>query len=194
MLTREEIRKYQTNGYLVLEELIRCERLDHYKSVFDELVMEGSKLTDQKPHWSLELDTEGRPQEGLLHKIQGVCMVDSRALTLSARAPDSGCSRSVAQNPCFIRPRTNRHRCVRYQVFSKAALRRHINTLASRQLLLCHPNQLHHKLCHLSGRFGSGQWLFASRTREPSNTQNSRTPPRLNHARNLDSSRCVAGR
>lgn len=87
MLTQEDIRKYQTNGYLVLEELIRCERLAHYKSVFDEFVVEGSKLTHQKPHWSLELDTEGRPQEGLLHKIQGICMVDSRALTLARERP-----------------------------------------------------------------------------------------------------------
>ena len=38
------------------------------------------------PHWALELDERGEPRAGLLHKVQGVCVVDDRVLEL-AREP-----------------------------------------------------------------------------------------------------------
>ncbi len=86
MLTDEQVQRFQTDGYLVFEALIQGERLAYYKRVFDELVAEGRKLTDQVPHWTLELDDSGAPRAGLLHKIQGVCVVDPRVLAL-AREP-----------------------------------------------------------------------------------------------------------
>ena len=71
MLTDEQVRQFREDGYLVFEALIQGERLAYYKQVFDELVAEGRKLTEQVPHWTLELDECGEPRAGLLHKIQG---------------------------------------------------------------------------------------------------------------------------
>lgn len=82
MLTEEQIRQYREEGYLVFEALIQGERLAWYKRVFDELVAEGRKLTGHKPHWGLERDARGEPRAGLLHKVQGVCVVDARVLEL----------------------------------------------------------------------------------------------------------------
>ena len=86
MLTDEQIRQFREDGYLVFAALIQGERLAYYKQVFDELVVEGCKLTEQGPHWTLELDERGEPRAGLLHKVQGVCVVDARVLEL-AREP-----------------------------------------------------------------------------------------------------------
>ena len=86
MLTDEQIRQFREQGYLIFAALIQGERLAYYKQVFDELVAAGRKLTEQVPHWSLELDERGEPQAGLLHKVQGVCVVDARVLEL-AREP-----------------------------------------------------------------------------------------------------------
>ena len=83
MLADEQVRQFREDGYLVFEALIQGERLAYYKQVFDELVAEGRKLTEQVPHWTLELDECGEPRAGLLHKIQGVCVVDSRVLELA---------------------------------------------------------------------------------------------------------------
>ncbi len=86
MLTDEQIRQFRDDGFLVFEALIQGERLAYYKQVFDELVTQGSKMTEQTPHWALELDERGEPRAGLLHKVQGVCVVDDRVLEL-AREP-----------------------------------------------------------------------------------------------------------
>ena len=86
MLTDEQVIQYREDGYLVFESLIQGERLARYKQVFDELVAEGRRLTGQTPHWSLELDERGEPRAGLLHKVQGVCVVEERVLEL-AREP-----------------------------------------------------------------------------------------------------------
>ena len=77
MLTDKQVRQFREDGYLVFEALIRGERLAHYKRVFDELVAEGRKMTGETPHWALELDGRGKPRAGLLHKVQGVCVVDA---------------------------------------------------------------------------------------------------------------------
>ena len=86
MLTDEQLRQFRDDGFLVFEALIQGERLAYYKQVFDELVTQGSKITEQTPHWALELDERGEPRAGLLHKVQGVCVVDDRVLEL-AREP-----------------------------------------------------------------------------------------------------------
>lgn len=86
MLTNEQRQRFRNEGYLIFEGLIRGARLAYYKGVFDELVARGRGLTEQIPHWTLELDERGVPRPGLLHKVQGVCMVDPRVLEL-AREP-----------------------------------------------------------------------------------------------------------
>ena len=55
MLTEKQVQQFREDGYLVFERLIQGERLVYYKQVFDELVAEGRKLTEQVPHWTLEL-------------------------------------------------------------------------------------------------------------------------------------------
>ena len=68
MLTEEQVRQFREHGHLVFEALIQDDRLAYYKQVFDELVAEGCKLTEEVPHWTLELDERGEPWVGLLHK------------------------------------------------------------------------------------------------------------------------------
>ena len=87
MLTDDQIKQFQEKGYLVFERLITGDKLAYYKGVFDELVDQGSQLTDEQPHWSLELDEDGKPRPGFLHKVQGVCVVDERVLAL-AKEPE----------------------------------------------------------------------------------------------------------
>jgi len=87
MLTDDQVKQFQENGYLVFERLIQGEKLAYYKGVFDELVAKGQTLTQEQPHWTLELDAQGNPRSGLLHKVQGVCEVDGRVLNL-AREPE----------------------------------------------------------------------------------------------------------
>ena len=87
MLTEEQTHRFQEDGYLVFESLIQGEKLAHYKTVFDELVAHGGTLTEETPNWTLEYDDSRSPIPGRLHKVQGVCTVDSRVLDL-AREPE----------------------------------------------------------------------------------------------------------
>ena len=86
MLTDAQKQEFDDRGYLVFEGLLGGARLAHYLSVLDELVERGRALREPEGHFSLELDADGRPVPGLLHKVQGVCVVDSRVLDL-AREP-----------------------------------------------------------------------------------------------------------
>ena len=86
MLTESQKREFHDRGYLVFEGLLQGARLARYQSVLDELVERGRALREPEDHWSLELDTDGRPRPGLLHKVQGVCVVEPRILDL-AREP-----------------------------------------------------------------------------------------------------------
>lgn len=83
MLTDDQVKQFQKKGYLVFERLIQGEKLSYYKGVFDDLVEQGRSLVKEQPHWTLELDETGKPRPGLLHKVQGVCVVDERVLELA---------------------------------------------------------------------------------------------------------------
>ena len=84
MLTNEEIVRFREEGYLAFSGVLGDDRVAFYRSVFDGMVEEARKLTDGVPHWSLELDSEGKPIEGFLHKVQGVCVVEPRILQLAS--------------------------------------------------------------------------------------------------------------
>ena len=86
MLQNEEIIRFEEEGFLVFERLLSQEKLEHYLAIFDELVAKGNALSEPIPHFSLELDTQGQPLGGMLHKVQGVCVVEPRLLEL-AREP-----------------------------------------------------------------------------------------------------------
>ncbi len=79
--------EFETEGFLILDGLLAGDRVRHYLSILEELVMRGGRLKQEEPHWSLECDTRGRPIAGLLHKVQGVCHVDPRVLGL-AKEPE----------------------------------------------------------------------------------------------------------
>ena len=84
VLTNEEIVRFREEGYLAFSGVLGDDRVAFYRSVFDGMVEEARKLTDGVPHWSLELDSEGKPIEGFLHKVQGVCVVEPRILQLAS--------------------------------------------------------------------------------------------------------------
>ena len=86
MLIDSQKLEFHDRGYLVFEGLLEGARLARYQSVLDELVERGRALGEPEDHWSLELDADGRPLPGLLHKVQGVCVVEPRILDL-AREP-----------------------------------------------------------------------------------------------------------
>ena len=86
MLNAEQLQRFSLQGYLIFESLITGRRLDWYVSVLDELVERGRELREPVPHFSLELNCDGSPRPGLLHKVQGVCVVEPRILEL-AREP-----------------------------------------------------------------------------------------------------------
>lgn len=84
MLTEQKIAEFDTEGFLVFDGLLSQERLTYYMGVFGELVQQGSDLTEDVPHWSLEYDKAGVPIAGFVHKVQGVCRVDPRVLELAS--------------------------------------------------------------------------------------------------------------
>ena len=151
MLTDEQVRQFREDGYIVFEALIQGERLAYYKRVFDELVAEGRKMTEETPHWALELDERGKSRAGLLHKVQGVCVVDARVLEL-AREPAilDRVAGLIGENIDVFGTK----------FFSEVARRRHVNALASGQFLFWHRYGSHCQLRNLSGRFRCGEWVF----------------------------------
>ena len=83
MLTDTEIQEFRESGFLVFEALLGGERLARYTAILDELVDQGRSLAESDGHWSLELDAGEQPIPGMLHKIQGICAVESRILELA---------------------------------------------------------------------------------------------------------------
>ena len=83
MLSDEAKQQFNDEGYLVFEQLISGEKLDHYVSVFDELVVRSRHIPVDTPHWSFEIDDSGQQVPGFLHKIQGVCVLDPRVVALA---------------------------------------------------------------------------------------------------------------
>ena len=84
MLNTDEVERFDRDGYLVFPGLLGGAKLQHYLSVFRELVDRAKALkTDSPPTWTLERDAEGNTIAGVLHKVQGVCVVDFRALDMA---------------------------------------------------------------------------------------------------------------
>ncbi len=84
MLTGDEIERFDRDGYLVFPRLLNEPKRRKYFSVFEELVEKAKSLkTNRPPTWLLEVDAEGNPVTGVLHKVQGVGVVDFRALDMA---------------------------------------------------------------------------------------------------------------
>ena len=85
MLTTDEIKQFNRDGYLVFPELLGEVKRQKYFSVFEELVEKCRSLSSHRPPtWTLERDADGNPLPGVLHKVQGVCVVDFRALDMAS--------------------------------------------------------------------------------------------------------------
>ena len=85
-LISTQIEQYRAEGYLLLPGLLSKEKRARFTAVFDALVDRARSLAAPEGHFSLAPDAEGKPIPGLLHKVQGVCVVDGRVLEL-ARDP-----------------------------------------------------------------------------------------------------------
>ena len=83
MLTSLEIKQFQDEGFLVFENLIQGPKLEHYLEVFNDLVKRSLSTPIGTPHWSFELNENREQNPDLLHKIQGVCALESKVLDLA---------------------------------------------------------------------------------------------------------------
>lgn len=83
MLHTAQLEQFRCDGYLIFESLIPAPQLSGYVSALDELVERGRQLAEPEGHYTLELHKDGSPRPGLLHKVQGVCVVEPRILDLA---------------------------------------------------------------------------------------------------------------
>ena len=86
-LTPEQITEYRERGYLILDGLLDRDKVERAMGMFRELVEQCRSRETPDSHWSLAVDDEGHPIPGRLHKVQGVGVVDTRALEI-ARDPE----------------------------------------------------------------------------------------------------------
>ncbi len=85
-LTAEQVAEYREKGFLILDGVLDPAAVDRAMGVFRDLVEQSRARQEPDGHWSLAIDAEGRPVPGRLHKIQGVAVVDERALALARDA------------------------------------------------------------------------------------------------------------
>jgi hypothetical protein len=86
-LSESQKEHFAAQGYLVFERLIHGWRLEAALQCLEALVKRGRALDEHEGHFSLELDADGKPVPGLLHKVQGVCVAAPQLLPLLAGAP-----------------------------------------------------------------------------------------------------------
>ena len=83
MLTNQQIMHYRDDGYLVLESFFRGAKLARQKALLDELTDRGRSAAPSDPHFSFEYNAQGKEIPGMLHKVQGVCVVEPRVLEIA---------------------------------------------------------------------------------------------------------------
>lgn len=83
MLTPEQITQYRKKGYLVLESFFRDQKLADQKALLDELTAKGRSLPGSDEHFSFEYDANREEIPGMLHKVQGVCVIEPRVLDIA---------------------------------------------------------------------------------------------------------------
>ncbi|MBM3458983.1 MAG: phytanoyl-CoA dioxygenase family protein [Armatimonadetes bacterium] len=83
-LTDEQVRRFHESGYLVLTHWLTEPRRQRYLAILDRLVEQSRTLTTTGDGFHLAFDGGGQPIPGLLHKIQGLCVVEPALLELAA--------------------------------------------------------------------------------------------------------------
>ena len=84
MLTHNDIDRFKEQGYLVLESFFSGAKLTRFMALLDELTKKGQSLSSRDDHFSLELDDQGNEMAGVVHKVQGVCVVEPRTREIAA--------------------------------------------------------------------------------------------------------------
>ena len=83
MLTSAQIIQFQTDGFLIFEQLIRGQKLSRYIDLFDRFMEQSLTTPIVTPHWSFELNEEHEQNPDLLHKVQGVGVVEPGVIDLA---------------------------------------------------------------------------------------------------------------
>lgn len=83
MLSDDQLARYRDEGYLVLEAFFSGSKLARYRSILDDLVRAGRSMAGNRDHFQLELDAKGDAIPGMLHNVQGVCVVEPRVLEIA---------------------------------------------------------------------------------------------------------------
>jgi phytanoyl-CoA hydroxylase len=76
--------QFQQDGYLIFDGLLPAEIREKYLAIFGELVTQSHAMTTSQDGFELAPDENKQPRPGVLHKVQGVCVVDNRVLGLAA--------------------------------------------------------------------------------------------------------------
>ena len=80
----KQVDQFHEQGFLIFEKLINEKKLDYYLSIFDELIDRSKSVPIGTPHWSFEIDADRQQNPELLHKVQGVCVVEPRILEIAS--------------------------------------------------------------------------------------------------------------
>ena len=86
-LTTEQIGRYRADGFVALPALLQGEKLQGYVRLFEGLVERARAMGAGGDHFAMERGPDGAPRPGVLHKVQGVAVVEPRVLDL-AREPE----------------------------------------------------------------------------------------------------------
>lgn len=86
MLTETETTRYQADGYLIFPALLAGAARERRLALFEKLVERSKGMETSGDGFHLAPDADGKPTPGVLHKVQGVAVVDPGVLEL-AREP-----------------------------------------------------------------------------------------------------------
>jgi phytanoyl-CoA hydroxylase len=75
--------QFQQDGYLIFDGLLPAEIREKYLAIFGELVTRSRGMKEPEGWFELAPDENKKPRPGVLHKVQGVCVVDNRVLGLA---------------------------------------------------------------------------------------------------------------
>lgn len=87
LLSATERTRLADDGYLILPALIDPDAQTRFLAAFEALVQRAKGMESPTDAFSLAPDADGRPTPGLLHKVQGVAVVDPEVLELARYGP-----------------------------------------------------------------------------------------------------------
>jgi hypothetical protein len=82
-LTSEQRERYREDGFLIFTALLPEKKRARYVGLFHGLVERAKALRESDNGFCLAPDADEKPIPGLLHKVQGVCLVEPEVLDLA---------------------------------------------------------------------------------------------------------------